>query len=239
MRSRLGLAAALAAALAIPAISIAQACTPPNRAALLILDLSDSMIAKVPSGEARIDVARHAVEQVVAVYPPEGQLALRVYGSDSPYAQMNCKDSRLLVPFAPASQNKQAIIDAIWGVGPRGLTPIAFALDQARHDFPTDAKDRMIVLVSDGRETCSNNPCAVASDLASQGFLIHTVGLVVDRNAALQLQCIATVTGGMYVDVPNAIELPEKLKEIFQACKISEFDLRDLRRLQPSPSRAG
>jgi Ca-activated chloride channel homolog len=228
MLFRFGFAVALVAALAAPAATIAEACTPPNRAALLILDLSDSMIAKVPSGETRIDVARHAVEEVVSVYPPEGELALRVYGSDSAYPQMDCKDSRLLVPFAPASQNKQAIVDAIWGVRPQGLTPIAYALDQAGRDFPADAKDRMIVLVSDGRETCNANPCSVASDLAAKGFLIHTVGLVVERTAALQLQCIATVSGGTYVDVPNAIELPEKLKEIFQACKIAELDLRKL-----------
>jgi Ca-activated chloride channel family protein len=221
MCSRIGAAAALAAAFAIPLAPVAEACTPANRAALLILDLSDSMTAKVPSGETRVEIARKAVEQVVAVFPPEGRLALRVYGSETPAAQMDCRDSRLLVPFAAAGENKQAIIDAIYTVRPRGMTPIAFALDQARKDFPADVEDRVIVVVSDGRETCGANPCASASALAAEGFVIHSVGLVVDRTAALQLKCLATVSGGTYLDVPNALELPDKLKELFEACKIS------------------
>ena len=112
MRLRLGLVAATTAAFACALAPVAQACTPANRAALLIMDLSDSMTARVPSGEMRVDIARNAVQEVVEVFPPEGQLALRVYGSETPSAQMDCKDSRLLVPFATAGENKQAIIDA-------------------------------------------------------------------------------------------------------------------------------
>src|SRR5258708_128437 len=115
MLSRLGGSIALAAALAVPLAPVAEACTPANRAALLILDLSDSMTAKIPSGETRIAVARTAVEEVVKVFPPEAQLALRVYGSDTPSAQMDCKDTRLLVPFAKAGANKEAILEAIYG----------------------------------------------------------------------------------------------------------------------------
>jgi len=231
MFSRLGSAVALAAAIALPLTSIAQACTPANRAALLILDFSDSMSAKVPSGQTRVEIARNAVEQVVTVFPPEGKLALRVYGSEAASAQMDCKDTRLLVPFAAAGDNKQAIVEAIYAVRPRGMTPIGYALEQSRQDFPTDEDDRVIVVVSDGRETCDANSCAAASKLAAEGFVIHAVGLVVDRNAALQLKCLATVSGGTYVDVPNAIELPDKLKEIFEACKIGTLVPRDVREM--------
>ena len=45
------------------------------------------MSAKVPSGQTRVEIARNAVEQVVTVFPPEGKLALRVYGSETPSAQ--------------------------------------------------------------------------------------------------------------------------------------------------------
>jgi Ca-activated chloride channel homolog len=221
MRSWLGVTAALAAAMGVPLTSIAEACTPANRSALLILDLSDSMTARVPTGQTRIMVARTAVEEVVKVFPPEAELALRVYGSDTPYGQMSCRDSRLLVPFAPAGENALAIIDAIYDVRPRGMTPIAFALEQARSDFTPKNEDRVIVVVSDGRETCDSNPCAAAGKLAAEGFVVHAVGLVVDRNAALQLKCLATVSGGTYLDVPNALDLPDKLKELFSPCKIT------------------
>jgi Ca-activated chloride channel family protein len=230
MRSWPGVTAALVAAFALPLISTAEACVPPKQSVLLILDFSDSMIAKVPSGEMRIDVARHAVEEVVNVFPPEAHLALRVYGSETAFSYRDCRDTRLLVPFAAAGENKQAILDAIYAVRPKGMTPIANALTEARSDFMGDTEDRVIVVVSDGRETCDNNPCAAASALARDGFVIHTVGLVVDRNAALQLKCLSTVSGGMYLDVPNALELPEKLRDLFQACKISSIAPSDIRR---------
>jgi Ca-activated chloride channel homolog len=239
MLSRLGSAVALAAAAALPLSSVAEACTPANRAALLVMDLSDSMSAKVPSGQTRVEIARNAVEEVVKVFPPEGKLALRVYGSETPSAQMDCRDTRLLVPFAAAGENKQAIVEAIYAVRPRGMTPIGFALEQSRQDFSIDDDDRVIVVVSDGRETCDANPCATASKLAAEGFVIHAVGLVVDRNAALQLKCLATVSGGTYVDVPNAIELPDKLKEIFEACKIGDLMPGDVRPAPASPFRTG
>ncbi len=213
---------ALTAAFTVPFVSFAHACTPADRAALLILDASASMTAKVPNGETRINVARRAVEGVVHIFPPEAQLALRVYGSQSPDSQHNCKDSQLVVPFAPAGDNKDAIIDAVWLTRAQGLTPIAYALDQARNDFSEDQQDRVIVVVSDGHETCSGNACKVASDLAAEGFVIHTVGFVVDLRAAAQLKCIAAVSGGTYFDVPVAVDLPDKLREVFQACQVSD-----------------
>jgi Ca-activated chloride channel family protein len=213
--------AALAAALPLALVPAAEACMPANRSALLIFDASSSMTAKVPSGQARIDVARRAVEDMIRIFPPEGHIALRVYGSESPFTRMNCQDTKLLVPFAPAAENAAAIVEAIWGVPAQGLTPIAYALEQARGDFPGDAEDRVIVIVSDGRETCNGNPCAVAAKLAGEGFVIHTIGFVVERTAALQLKCISTVSGGTYFDVPVAVDLPDKLKEVFQACPVS------------------
>jgi Ca-activated chloride channel family protein len=228
MPSRLGVGAALAAALMLPLAPVAEACVPPKQSVLLIMDFSDSMIAKVPSGETRIQVARRAVEEVVTIFPPEARLALRAYGSETPYPYMDCRDTKLLVPFATAADNKEAILDAIYAASPRGMTPISNALTEGGKDFG-DAEDRVIVVVSDGRETCGTNPCTAASDLARQGFVIHSVGLVVDRNAALQLKCLATVSGGTYLDVPNALELPQKLSDLFQACKIVDLDPRHWR----------
>ena len=214
---------ALTAALAIPAIPAAEACIPPDRAALLILDASYSMRRGVArTGTDRFNLARRAVVAVVDLFPPDGQLALRFYGSQSQTIREDCTDTTLAVPFAPAAVNRDAILQALSDAHARGLTPIAYALHQAVTDFPDDDDlDKVIIVVSDGIESCYGDPCGAATELGLMGFMVHTVGFVVSREARAQLQCVANVTGGTYFDVPVAVQLPDTLKEAFSACPIA------------------
>src|SRR6185295_15019366 len=131
----------------------------------------------------------------------------------------DCQDSRLAVPFGPAAQNSAAIAATADGAKAQGYTPIAYSLDQAVGDFPADAKERVIVLVSDGKETCQGDPLLTAKALAGSGITIHTVGFVVDTAARGQLQAIARATGGTYFDAPVGPELADRLKSAFVACK--------------------
>jgi len=209
----------LAAILPLPSLALAQACNTADRSLLLVLDASGSMNAKLPNGETRIDVARRAVKGVASFIPPEARLSLRLYGAQSPRAKKNCQDTNLAVPFSPAGQSGSAITATVDGVTAQGYTPIAFSLDQAINDFPPDAKERVIVVVSDGKETCQGDPCATAKALAAKGVVIHTVGFVVDTAARAQLQCIARATGGSYFDAPVGPELPDMLKSAFGVCK--------------------
>ncbi len=80
----------------------------------------------------------------------------------------------------------------------QGYTPIAFSLQQAAGDFSADAKERVIVLVSDGKETCQGDPVVVAKALAAKGITVHAVGFLVDTAARGQLQNIARITGGTF-----------------------------------------
>jgi hypothetical protein len=85
--------------------------------------------------------------------------------------------------------------------------------------WPAPLSERVIVLISDGKETCEGDPCAMAKALGAEGFTIHTVGFVVDSAARMQLQCMARVTGGTYFEAPTGPELPSLLEEAFNACK--------------------
>ena len=98
------------------------------------------------------------------------------------------------------------------GAKAQGYTPIAYSLEQAANDFPADAKERVIVLVSDGKETCKGDPVVAAKALAGKGITVHTVGFIVDTAARGQLQAIARATGGTYFDAPVGPELPDTLK---------------------------
>jgi len=53
---------------------------------------------------------------------------------------------------------------------PTGWTPISLALQNAGEDFPTGENVRnVIIMVTDGEETCDGDPCAVAEALAASG----------------------------------------------------------------------
>lgn len=202
----------------VPTAAFGQTCNTADRSVLLILDSSGSMNAKLPNGETRIAVAQRAIKGVAGFIPAKAQVSLRLYGAQSPARDKNCQDSNLAVPFAPAEANSAAITSTVDRTKAQGYTPIALSLQQAVGDFPADAKERVIVLVSDGKETCKGDPVLAAKALAGN-VTVHTVGFVVDTAARGQLQNIARITGGSYFDAPVGPELPDTLKKAFEACK--------------------
>jgi von Willebrand factor type A domain-containing protein len=215
----LALSLGLAGLASRPEAAAAQACNSTDRSILLIMDASGSMNAKLPNGETRIAVAQRAVKGVASFIPAEARLSLRLYGAQSPKEEKNCQDTNLAVPFGPAGSSGEAITATVDAAVAQGYTPIAFSLEQAANDFPADAKERVIVLVSDGKETCQGDPTVAAKALAANGITVHTVGFIVDSAARGQLQAIARMTGGSYFDAPVGPELPDTLKSAFNACK--------------------
>jgi von Willebrand factor type A domain len=213
------IAVAVPCACLLPVVASAQTCNTADRSVLLILDASGSMNAKLPSGETRIAVAQRAIKGVAGFIPGRAQVSLRLYGAQSPPREKNCQDTNLAVPFAAAEANGGAITSAVDGAKAQGYTPIALSLQQAAGDFSAAAKERVIVLVSDGKETCQGDPLIAAKALAAKGITVHTVGFVVDTAARGQLQAIARATGGTYFDAPVGPELPETLKSALNACK--------------------
>jgi hypothetical protein len=217
------------AVLMVSSPALAQTCNTADRSVLLILDASGSMNAKLPNGETRIAVAQRAVKGVAGFVPAQVQLSLRMYGAESPASRKNCQDTNLAVPFGPASGSGSAITAAVDAAKAQGYTPIAYSLEQAASDFPADAKERVIVLVSDGKETCQGDPAVAAKALAGKGITVHTVGFIVDTAARGQLQAIARATGGSYFDAPVGPELPDTLKSALNACK------KTVAKLPPKP----
>ena len=230
MRHTLILCAAVLAG-ASPA-GLAQTCNTADRSVALILDASGSMHARLPGGESRIVAAQRAVKGVAALVDPNARLGLRVYGAKSPAKDRNCEDSHVAVALAPASQAGPEIERAVDQVKAQGWTPIAHSLEQAAGDFPATSKDRAIVLVSDGKETCKGDPVVTAKALAAKGIVVHTIGYAVDSAARMQLEGVARATGGKYFDAPDAPELAATLKAALHACKVADVK-------RPAPTKPG
>jgi hypothetical protein len=183
------------------------------------MDASGSMNAKLPNGESRIDVAKRAVKGVAALVPAQAQIGLRMYGAQSPSSAKNCQDTSLAVPFGPAGAASPPISASIDKAKAQGYTPIAYALTQVEADFPPQSKERVVVLISDGKETCQGDPVVAAKALAAKDITVHTIGFVVDTAARMQLQAVARVTGGSYFDAPLGPELPDTIKSALNACR--------------------
>ena len=187
----------------------------------VILDASGSMNGKLRGGEVKIAAAKQAVGELVKKLPDPTVLGFRAYGHQSPREKHDCQDTQFLVSFGPLSKNRGLIEAKAKGLTARGYTPITQVITKGVEDFPADFQgDKVIVLVSDGKETCEGDPCAMAQALAKKGMklVIHTVGFGVDEAAKSQLECVARATGGRYFPAESTAEL---IKVLSQAVETS------------------
>jgi hypothetical protein len=187
-----------------------------GRSVILVLDASGSMNARLPDSATRIDAAKAAVADVVGKVAPGTRLALRVYGHQSPTQRKDCKDTALVVGFNDAGQNRATIVDATRGIRAQGYTPINHSLTLAAGDLgQEESAERIVILVSDGKETCEGDPCVTARALAAADakLVVHTIGFGVDAAARRQLQCIAGMARGTYSDAGTSRELATALGE--------------------------
>ncbi len=186
----------------------------------IILDASNSMNEQV-EGVAKIETAKQVIASLANSLDPSIQMALRIYGDHFDALgtkEKACQDSTLAVGFG--ENNRAQIAAAAQAVVAKGYTPIAFSLQQAYNEdlMPIQGGNKSIILVSDGKESCGGDPCALVKELKARGInvVINTVGFAVDAETRAQLECIAKETGGQYYDAKNADALKDSMKQIQQ-----------------------
>ncbi len=193
----------------------------------IILDVSNSMSETV-SGGVKIQVAQKAIEQLLEILPASYNVGLRVYGHRFAYTdtERSCKDTELLSPLKPLTQqNRSAIKQRLTLMQPKGMTPIAYTLEQAVNDFFGLTGKNIIILVSDGEETCNGDPLATADYISSLGIGLKVYVIGFDVSSREQLEGIAQRTGGRYYNAKNAIELGQALKQaVWEATSVLFFD---------------
>ena len=184
-----------------------------DRAVEIVVDASASMWGQI-GGVSKMEIAKTILEDVSYRLPEDLDLALRAYGNTSDRKKNDCADSNLLVPFRDG--NREFIRQAIAGLRPTGQTPIAYALNQAARDFGELDSDRVVVLVSDGIESCGGDPVQAARGLRDQGIVVHVIGFgfanTADEDVA-SLTAIAAASGGRFVTASTAEELKAALAQ--------------------------
>lgn len=125
---------------------------------------------------------------------PNVEVALRVFGHQSPRDSMDCKDSKLEIPFT--KNFYEPITEFIKTLEPKGYTPIAYSLAQATADFSKNTQARnIIVLVTDGVENCFGEPCIASEKLQKEGIIFrpYILGLGLNEESIKKFECVGNV----------------------------------------------
>ena len=178
----------------------------------LILDASGSMLQRL-DGQRRIAIAREVLTDLVTNTLPAGTpLALRVFGHRTPDA---CQTD-LEVPLAPLDPDRVAGLIAGTDAKNLAKTPIAQSLELVLQDLEGAEGQKLILLITDGEETCDGDPAAAIQMLKDAGFDIrlNIIGFAIDE-AALKsdFETWADLGGGRYFDANSADELSDAVSE--------------------------
>jgi hypothetical protein len=180
----------------------------------LILDASGSMKRAI-DGRPMIDTAKSVLSDIVRQLPGDMRVALRVYGHRVPEGRPGaCQNSELVFPFAKL--NRPVLLSKIAAVRALGTTPIAYSLQQVASDVGRTPGEKMIVLVTDGKEECGGDPAAAVSALTAQGIKVklNIVGFALaDTALKADLRRLAELTRGQFVEAKDAQSLRAAIEQ--------------------------
>jgi Mg-chelatase subunit ChlD len=178
----------------------------------IILDASGSMNGEI-DGRRKIDIAHEALAALVGKLPDRTNVALRAYGHRK---GGDCSDVELLTPLGVL--DRSALTARIKAVSPaqKGMTPIGASLQQVAQDLQGAQGDVLVVLVSDGDETCNGDPAQVATRIHADNPKIRfdVIGFNVGPEEwRARLSGIAQGGGGSYFDAKDAAQLVDALQQ--------------------------
>ncbi len=197
---------------------------------MIVFDGSASMAKTGPGtgDETRIVLAREAMRQAMPEIELYRQLGLVIYG---PGGQRKSCDN-VAPRFPPMPDAAQRIIGAVDTLEPDGNTPLTAAVRSAAEALNFTEDPSVVVLVTDGRETCGGSPCALGANLAARGadLKVHVIGFQLQpdskghpsfrpSNEVYKADCLAEQTGGLTVTTETVQELVAALRETL-ACPV-------------------
>lgn len=187
---------------------------PPEKTRMLfLLDASGSMYADW-GGNTRMNIAKNMLVDLIDSLRVDQNLemALRVYGHQYHLRYKNCQDSKLEVPFAGANHDR--LIARLRQIQPSGVTPIAYSLEQSAQDFKIDPDYRnVIIIITDGIESCGGDPCAVSRALQSRNIFLKpfVIGLGMNKDYQDEFSCV-----GQYYDARNVGDFRNVLNKVLE-----------------------
>ncbi len=176
---------------------------------LFVFDASQSMLGRWQSA-TKMQIAVNLLNELVDSLKKQQhvELALRVFGHQKQYPPQDCDDTKLEVPFQ--KNNHERIKNFLKNTQPRGTTPIAMSLEATAIDFPKGSNSRnIIVLITDGKEECGGDPCAVSAALQKNNVILKPfiIGVGLGDEIKTSLKCV-----GNYYDANTEESFRDVLK---------------------------
>ena len=194
---------------------------PCDEDAMLIFDASGSMAGTAKLGVStavpltRIDKVRSALARVLPSATRYRRVGLITYGP-GPYAQCNVK-----LNLKPVANAASLIMRDVETLVPAGKTPLSEAVQQAADVLKYRDQPGVIVLLTDGEETCGGNPCELGKKLRAEvaGLVVHVVAYRVKDftwmggQSILDTKCLADENSGLYIEAGSEDELAEAFEK--------------------------
>ncbi|HMK41965.1 MAG TPA: VWA domain-containing protein [Methyloceanibacter sp.] len=187
--------------------------TPCTEDAMIVFDASGSMAGNTVQGlfsdKTRIDEVRKALGEVLPEVTKFRKVGLITYGP-GPYGQCNVD-----LAFPPIPNAADRIMSVVNALNPAGKTPLTEAVRQAAEVLDYKTEKGVVVLVTDGEETCGGAPCDLGKFLKanSRALTVHVIGYQLTgfswtgAESILDVQCLAEETGGLYIAAKNRDDL--------------------------------
>ncbi len=182
---------------------------------VLIVDGSGSMKEPFPGASSRIDMAKRSVDNMVRGLPPGIEVGLIDFQS--------CDNVRRDKFYGDAERGQ--LIGEVSRLSPWGGTPLARSIERAGNIVSGDVES-VIVVVSDGEESCGGDPCAAARALkaAKPKAIVNVIDISGDAGSRAVIQCVAQATGGQVLKADSAQDMMRKMQQAtrqpdMRACK--------------------
>ena len=225
----------LAAALALTAIHAGPTAaaedkerSPCTEDAMLVFDASGSMAGNLDQGIAtikpRIEEVRSALAKVLPSITRIRRVGLITYGP-GPHQQCNVE-----LKLKPAPDAGVRIMREVNALTPAGKTPLTTAVAQAAEVLDFRARPGLIVVLTDGEETCGGSPCNLGRELHAEAaqLTVHVIGFRLKNfswtgeQSILDAKCLAEENGGLYITAESHEELVEALEKTLGCPMLSQ-----------------
>jgi hypothetical protein len=189
--------------------------TPPPARLYVILDASGSMLDDM-DGRQKFDIARESVATMFAGLPDSAEVALRVYGHRKRSLEPG-SDEDTALEFPMAKIDRAKLKSLLQRLRPRGKTPLALSLQQAKQDLSSlSGQPVTIVLLTDGGEDTRprRDPVKAAAEFAQgPGVTFHIIGFDINQDDwGEQLRAMAAAGHGHYWPAARAKALERQIR---------------------------
>jgi hypothetical protein len=181
----------------------------------IVLDTSGSMLERI-GRRRRIEVAKAALRDLVSDRLPAGTpVALRIFGDGG-----DACGTRLAMPLGPLDPASMVAFVEGLKIDRDTSTPIAAALERVPDDLEGTTGTRIVVLITDGEETCDGDVEEAIRDLERRGIdaRVNIVGFTVrERRVRRDMQAWARIGRGTYFDARGADDLGRAMAQAVRA----------------------